>query len=572
MKKKFLKGLLVVSNLILTTMAQAAGQVLPDAGTILQQVQPLPAPAFAPNSPWLLFDKSGGKETRLLSSETFLLRGINITNNTIFDTATLAALVADAQGKTLALSQLAELASRITDYYRSHGYPLARTIIPAQTIEAGVLRLQVIEPRYGKITLTNQSQVRDPLLNATLANLKSGGFVEESELDRTLLLLSDIPGIIVVPSLKRGTENGTSDLLVNTRSGPATSGNLGLNNHGNKYTGGANLSGSVVVNNPFHHGDTLALNVLSAGPGMNYGRIAYDALLNGHGTYLGGSTSSLRYNFNTSATPAGAAAASTLNGSGTAQVTSLWVKQALVRSRDKNVYAQLKYDHVVLRDHLDVGSSQIYTDRHLENITANLSGDFQSNLMTAGMTSWSLDTTLGQLVFDDPIAKAENAKTSNTSGGFSKLTGSLLHNQNLGGQRELVMGFRGQWAGSNLETSQKMVAGGPYSVRAYAAGTLSADAGYLLTAELKQPIGTALGGQVTVTAFMDTTRVTINQKTWPGAGLNKATLSGAGLGLNWAGPNQYTATAYAATPIGSKSPLVGNVKPTQFSIEVQKRF
>ena len=539
----------------------------------MQQVQPLPAPTFAPNSPWLLFDKFGDKETRLLSSETFLLRGISITHNTIFDTATLSALVADAKGKTLALSQLAELASRITDYYRSHGYPLARTIIPAQTIEAGVLRLQVIEPRYGKITLTNQSQVRDPLLNATLANLKSGGFVEESELDRTLLLLSDIPGIIVVPSLKRGSENGTSDLLVNTSSGPGISGNLGLNNHGNKYTGGANLSGSVVVNNPFHRGDTLALNVLSAGPGMNYGGISYDTLLNGHGTHVGGSTSSLRYNFKTSSPTADPTVTTTLDGSGTAQVTSLWVKQALLRSRDKNVYAQIKYDHVVLRDHLDaVGTKIYYKDRHLENITANLSGDFQSNLMTAGMTSWSLDTTLGRLVFDDAAAQSDDAKAVNTSGGFSKLTGSLLHIQNLGGQRELVMGFRGQWAGANLDSSQKMVAGGPYSVRAYAAGTLSADAGYLLTAELKQPIGIALGGQVTATAFMDTATLTINQKTWPSAGLNKATLSGAGLGLNWAGPNQYTATAYVATPIGAKSPLVGSVKSTQFSIDVQKRF
>lgn len=569
--KHFLFRLVMTSSVIVTA-AHAAAPGQPNAGSILQQVQPLPAPTYTPNSPWLMFDKSDDKEKRLLSNETFMLRGIQITHNTIFDTATLTALVADALGAELSLSQLSELAARLTDYYRSHGYPLARTIIPAQTIEAGVVRLQVIEPRYGQITLENQSQIRDPLLNATLGALKRGGFVEESALDRSLLLLSDLPGIIVVPSLKRGAENGTSDLVVNTRSGPSVSGNVGLNNHGNKYTGDVNLSGSIVVNNPFHRGDTLALNVLTSGPGVNYGGIAYDTVLNGHGTHVGGSTSSLRYNFNTSATPAGAAAASTLDGSGTAQVTSLWVKQALLRSRGKNVYAQLKYDHVVLRDHLDVGSSQIYTDRHLENITANLSGYFQSDFMSTGMTSWSLDTTLGQLVFDDPTAKTENAKTSNTSGGFSKLTGSLLHIQNLGGQRELVMGLRGQWAGSNLDTSQKMVAGGPYSVRAYAAGTLSADAGYLLTAELKQPIGTALGGQVTATAFMDTTSVTINQKIWPGAGLNKATLSGAGFGLNWAGPNQYTVTAYAATPIGSKSPLVGNVKSTQFSIEVQKRF
>ena len=569
----FLWGLLIASNFIFAAMARAAGTGLPNAGSILQQVQPLPAPTFSPNSPWLLFDKFGDKEKRLLSSETFLLRGITITNNTIFDTPTLSALVADAQGKTLALSQLAELAARITDYYRSHGYPLARTIIPPQTIEAGVLSFQVIEPRYGKITLDNQSQIRDPLLNATLSALKSGSFVEEFELDRTLLLLSDIPGIVVVPSLMRGSENGTSDLVVKTTSGPGISGNIGLNNHGNKYTGGENLSGSVVINNPFRRGDTFALNALTSGAGMNYGSIAYDALLNGYGTHVGGSSSSLRYNFKTSSRPAGAVNDIFLEGSGTAQVRSLWARQPLLRSRDNNVYGQLKYDRLILRDRIEVGSTSFATDRHIDNLTANLSGDFRDTLITAGMTSWSLDSTLGQLAFDDPTAQTENAKSTNTIGRFSKLNAGLLHIKDLGERRELVIGFKGQWATTNLDSSQKMVAGGPYSVRAYATGTLSGDEGYFLSAEFKQPLGVALNGQWTATAFIDTATMTINKKTWPMlTSENHATLSGVGLGINWAGPNQYTGTAYVATPIGAKSPLGGSVKSTQFSIEFQKRF
>ena len=568
---KKLRGWLLASNLVIIS-ALAAGLGVPEVGTLLQQVQPLPAPVFAPNSPWLMFDKSDDKEKRLLANETFLLRGIHITNNTIFDSATLSALVADATGKNLNLSQLTALAARITNYYRSHGYPLARTIIPAQTIENGVLRLQVIEARYGKITLNNQSQVNDALLNATLGALKSGSFVEESELDHRLLLLSDIPGVIVVPSLKRGSENGTSDLLVNTSSGPSVSGNFGLNNHGNKYTGDANLSGSMVVNNPFHRGDTLALNVLTSGPGVNYGNIAYDTLLNGYGTHLGGSTSSLRYSFKTSTTPAGATTVSALTGSGTAQVSSLWLKQALIRSRDQNVYGQLKYDHLVLRDHLDAGGSTVATDRHLDDMTASLSGDFRDTWLTASMTAWSLDASLGRLVFDDATAQAANAASTNTSGQFSKLNANLLHIKNLGDQRELMLGMKAQLAGANLDSSQKMVAGGPYSVRAYAAGAVSGDTGYLLNAELRQPLGIALSGQVTATAFIDTATMTINQKPYPGVGLNKATLSGAGLGLIWTGPNQYTGTAYVATPIGAKSPLVGNVKSTQFSLEVQKRF
>jgi hemolysin activation/secretion protein len=557
--KKILFGLLVA------TSAHAAGPLLPDTGSILQRVQPQPAPSFSPNSPGLMLDKSNAEKSGSFSNETFLLGGISIVNNTLFDTSTLSALVADAQGKNVTLSQLTELASRITDYYRQHGYPLARTIIPAQTIEAGVIRFQVIEPRYGKIKLENQSQVRDPLLIATLSALKSGRFVEETKLDSTLLLLSDIPGIIVVPNLKSGSVNGTSDLVVSTRSGPSINGNLGLNNNGNKYTGGENLSGTVVINNPLRRGDTLTLSALTSGPGMKYKSIAYDSLLNGTGTHVGGSSSWLQYNFK-------AGLGGVVIGSGTAQVTSLWAKQPLLRSRDTNVNAQLKYDRLVLNDHIDAGSTKIYTDRHLDNMTASLSGNFRDNLMTSGLTSWSLDTTLGRVVFDDAEAQTKNAETTNTQGGFSKLTGSLLHVRSLGGQRELMLGLKGQWASTNLDSSQKMQAGGPASVRAYAAGAVSGDAGYFANMELKQPLGFALWGQWTAMAFIDAARVTINRRTWTGGGLNKATLSGAGLGLTWAGPNQYTGSAYVATPVGAKSPLTGVVKSTQFSIDVQKRF
>jgi hemolysin activation/secretion protein len=205
-------------------------------------------------------------------------------------------------------------------------------------------------------------------------------------------------------------------------------------------------------------------------------------------------------------------------------------------------------------------------------MTANLSGDFRSTWMTSGMTSWRLDTTLGRLVFDDASAQTRDAEKINTQGTFSKLTGNLLHIQSLNGQRELMMGLRGQWASGNLDPSQKMQASGPSSVRAYAAGALSGDTGYLLSAELRQPLGFSLGGRWTATAFVDTATMTINQKKWTEVSLNKATLSGVGLGLNWAGPNQYTGTAYVATPIGSKSPLTQNARSTQLSIEIQKRF
>jgi hemolysin activation/secretion protein len=558
--------------LLIAEPVRAAGVGLPDAGTILHQAQPLAAPTFSTNHPGLLSIQTEGKITKLPSSDTFLLRGIIVTNNTIFDTEKLTALVADAQGKNLALSQLVDLASRITDYYRSHGYPLVLTIIPAQTIVDGILRIKVIEPRYGKISINNQSRTSSYLLRGTLAKLQSGNFIEESDLDHSLLLLSDIPGIIVVPNLKIGAENSTSDLEVNTSSGPVISGQLGLNNHGSKYTGAANLSGSVVVNNPLQHGDTVTFNTLGSGPGMNYQSIAYDTLLNGSGTHVGASSSSLNYQFNTNAPAAVATDNSALDGSGSARASSLWIKQALVRSRNKNVYGHLRRDLVKLRDHLDAGSNAVYTDRHFESFTASLSGDFRDTLVTPGITAWSLDTSAGRLAFDNSTAQEIDKSAAKTSGSFVKITGSLLHIKSLGRQSELVIGLKGQWANSNLDSSQKMLVGGSYSVRAYSAGAISGDVGYFLNTEYKQPISIVWGGPLSATAFIDTATVLINKKLWPGAGLNKATLSGAGIGIHWAGPQQYTGTAYLAIPIGSKPSMLGSVPSAQFSIDLQKRF
>ena len=88
------------------------------------------------------------------------------------------------------------------------------------------MNIEIIEARYGKISLDNRSRVDDSLLQDTLSSLQSGQAVGQAGLDHTLLLLSDIPGVGVNATLKPGENVGTSDLRVETASGPAVSGNV----------------------------------------------------------------------------------------------------------------------------------------------------------------------------------------------------------------------------------------------------------------------------------------------------------------------------------------------------------
>src|ERR1700722_6858404 len=255
----------------------AAEPVVPGAGSILQQTQPVLPPPPSTTGAALAIEQPG--EGAVPPSASFLLRAIELSGNTAFDTPTLHALIKDAEGKNITLPQLGQIAARITDYYRGHGYLLDRAIIPAQTIHDGVVRIDIIEARYGQIVLDNRSRVVDPFLQAPLAALQSGQPIIEAPLNHVLLLLADIPGVAVLATLKPGEVVATSDLQVQTAPTPAVTGSVAMDNYGNPYTGRARLGGTVNVIDPLQHGDTLSLAGLTSGD-MSYGSLDYDLLLN----------------------------------------------------------------------------------------------------------------------------------------------------------------------------------------------------------------------------------------------------------------------------------------------------
>lgn len=541
---------------------QAADPLPVDIGTILQQVQPSQQAVPSPRGERPPLSNEGNvPPPPARPAVTVDVKSINIIGNTLFETATLHALVADAEGKSLTLDQLDEMAGRIGQYYHSRGQTFARAVVPAQVIQSGVVRFLVIEARYGKVGVNNQTRVNDLLLQATVAPLQNGQPVDQALLDKSLLLLSDIPGVVVQATLRPGDGMGTSDLSIDTTPGPAVSGSLVVDGYGNSYTGRARLGGTVYVNNPLKHGDVLSLSGLSSGKGLSYGRVGYESLLNGQGTRAGAAYSLLDYKIGGSLEILGA--------HGSAETGSLWGKHPLVRSQTVNLYGQIQYDTVQLRERVDVAG--IKTDRHLDSWTSSLTGDWRDTLLSGGINTWSLGWTRGRVVFDAAEAQLDDAASARTLGWFSKANLGFSRLQRLGQNSTLHFSWAGQWANTNLDSSQKMSVGGPYSVRAYDVGALSGDTGYRTSVELRYDLGQVVGGKLQAVAFWDGAYLKVNQRPWV-AGANSATLSGAGVGLDWTGLNQWRARAYLASPLGQTPELVRTTDSTRMWTEVAYRF
>ena len=70
------------------------------------------------------------------------MAGFRISGNSVFTAAELLALIASWTGADRTLSDLEAAAGRITQYYRAHGYLIARAFVPAQDVGDGIVTKQ----------------------------------------------------------------------------------------------------------------------------------------------------------------------------------------------------------------------------------------------------------------------------------------------------------------------------------------------------------------------------------------------------------------------------------------------
>ena len=532
---------------LLSFWAHGAEPGLPNAGSILQELKPQPDTTPPKGDNILRTQPAPGAGLPLTAA--FDVKQINITGNTRFDTPTLQALVAPVEGMRLSLGQLDDAIGVITEFYRRAGYLLARAIIPAQTIENGVVTVLIIEASLGDVQLDNRSAIDTQFLKAPLSVLQRGEVIAQAGLNRALLLLSDVPGIVPSALLKPGQETGTSDMIVEVLPGARARGDVQLDNHGSRYTGRERINANFQWFNPLQRGDVLGVSALSSGSGLNYARLSYERPLDGQGSYAGAAASSLRYTLGDTA--------AALQAHGSAQQGSVWWRRYLVRSEAGNVGLRLQYEPLTLRD--DVDSTAIFNHRQLHLWSVEAQADAPDNWLGGGYSSVSLALRSGQVRFDNAQAQSVDAQTAGVQGQFSHAGLTLTRTQALGRSTNLALSFNGHWAQGNLDASQKFSVGGARNVRAYESGVLSGDSGQSLSLELRHMLpvpagifGTAGVGQWQAVAFWDGGRVKVNQQPWTTSSTNHAVIRGAGLGLNWQGPGQWRARITYARSLGNK--------------------
>ena len=514
--------------LLLAVSAHAVG---PDTGTLLnEQRQPgiklpdrIPKPEGPAQERPPLVD-SGVKVTAKL----FRFTGYE----GMAKEAELQALVKDSIGKPLGFVDLQNLTVKITNYLREKkGYLLARAYLPQQDLTEGVIEIAIVAGRLDgntDIRLKAPSRIKVSKLRDMVEKvIPPGQPIQTADIERSILLMNDLPGIKAQAALEPGSSPGTTRIAVNAAEGPLLSGSVVGDNYGDRFTGTWRGTGMGSINDPFGLGDQLSLSLTGA-ENQFQGRASYVLPLGSNGLNWSLSYTGLSYKLGSDL--------QSLNYSGRADTFSTAISYPLLRSRKASIWTGLGFEYLLLTDEV---FSQKIKDRKIPVGNASLSGTFYDTLGGGAMTSANIMLYGGNLDLSGvAAAQAQDDAGPRSAGSFFRGTYALARLQQVTQLLTAFVSARGQVAGGNLDSSQKFILGGPTGVRAYPVGEAAGDEGHAFTAEMRFDLPFMPPWAATqLVSFIDTGWVKLHQTDWQGAvtnatGRNDYWLSGGGVGLN----------------------------------------
>ncbi len=341
--------------------------------------------------------------------------------------------------------------------------------------------------------------------------------IESQQLERVTLILDDQPGIKTSPLMRPGQTLGTGDLVVNVSREPMVSGDVGMDNYGNRYTGAYRARANARVDSPFMLGDQVTLNSMYSNGDTWLGSAGYSLPLG---------TSGLRGNVGYAHTyyELGTSEFKDAQQSGTAKVSTAGVTYPWVRSQKTNLTIGATVQHKQLYN--SQGAAATSDERSSHSTPLSLQFDHRDNMGEGGITYGSLAFTPGRLNLDSTLTAGD---TNNTRGHFHKWNLDVARIQ-----ATTITGLTGfgrlslQKAGKNLDSSEGFGLGGAAGVRAYPVGEGYGDEGMLAQLELRY----AMGSYAPYT-FYDAGKVKLKANPASSSTQNTRTIGGAGFGLRF---------------------------------------
>lgn len=462
---------------------------------------------------------------------------LEIVGNTVLDDAEISAFAAQYEGEVMTLAQVYEAADRLTDLYRANGYGLATAVVPAQRVDSGTVRIEVIEGRVGSIAFEGNERYDADFLAAQFDTITPGSVFRNAELEREALLLNDLPGLTARAVVKPGAEYGTSDIVIRVTEKPFDY-RFMLDNYGRDSIGEIRLTADGSINGLTGRGDRLSGTLIQSQSSLlTYGRVAY-------GMPVGTEGDRMRFTYGHAAYDVGTAVFIPLDIDGTSTTARIDYLRPFERSRSRNII---------------LGAALVRTDSESSSLGATTTDSGITLLEVSGFMSRNWP--------DRAVSTVSVSLATNFQGNSDGTeTDAQLARVRVDGSHTVP--FADRWSGvvrgavalspDPLVDTQKFSLGGPQMLRGYVSSEARGDQGMSVSLELQRRFryrDVAAQGY----GFLDLG--TVRRKSLPADPPNtdhSDTLASVGLGLAVQPAQRWSMNLVLAKPVGGYTPADGD--------------
>lgn len=399
---------------------------------------------------------------------------------------TTAGIVGPLAGKRLSVAEIYAAANELERSYAAAGYILARVVVPPQHLaDGGTVRREVVDGTIERVDVSAVPERQRAVVAARMAGVVGEPHLMLSEIERRLLLVSDLPGLRLTSTLAGGAKPGGTLLVIQATQALVT-GSIGVDDRLPKALGTWTLNSTAAINDALGFGEQAYVSY-STSPDVGSPRLR----VYGGGVVLplGNDGFTLNPEFTESI-------ARPIPPSGTPATTgdfkrfALRASYPLVRSRAETLTLSgtAEWDHETLTP---IGfATKLYEDDY----AAGRFGVHDQIELSWG-ASVVFDGTYSHGLTGRDGTSALPLSQQGASPVFNKLNAAAILRQPLPEAFELdLIGHAQTSFGAPLMLSEQFGLDGPEALSGFASGTFSVDQGLSLRAEIARPFTLALGG------------------------------------------------------------------------------
>lgn len=195
---------------------------------------------------------------------TFRITYIMVEGNTLFTSEKLQEVLVPFTGHGKIADDVEKAREALEKFHHEQGYPTVIVNIPEQSVEDGVIRLQVVEQRIGSVAVTGNRHFSTEMILDKLPSLTTGNIPHVPTLQAEFTKAGRNPDLKLSPSMAPSKEVGLVDVELKVEDKLPFHGSLELNNRSSHDTSSLRLNAALRYDNLWQREHSIGIQYQTA--------------------------------------------------------------------------------------------------------------------------------------------------------------------------------------------------------------------------------------------------------------------------------------------------------------------